>query len=126
MGRRNLAAWAISVGGDRVPVSARAATTGDLPLQACPDPGSGLSVLAAEHPPAAPSAHCPGVGGAVSGDRRDPARAAGPSLYGGGPECAGHWLLAQCWPACPRALSPSRSDQPPYHGAGVAPGTAPG
>ena len=41
--------------------------------------------LAAEHPPAVPSAHCPGVGGAVSRDLRDPARAAGASLHGGGP-----------------------------------------
>ena len=40
--------------------------------------------LAAEHPAAVPSAHCPGVGGAVSRDRRDPARAAGPSLHRGG------------------------------------------
>ena len=38
-------------------------------LQACPDPGRGLSVVAAQHPPAAPSAHCPGVGGALSRDR---------------------------------------------------------
>ena len=42
--------------------------------------------LAAEHPPAVPSAHCPGVGGALSRDRRDPARAAGASLHRGGPQ----------------------------------------
>ena len=54
-------------------------------LQACPDPGHGLSVVAAEHPPAVPPAHCPGVGGAVSRDRRDAARTAGPSLHRGGP-----------------------------------------
>ena len=60
--RRGLSA----VGGGGVPVSAGAAATSDVPLQACPDPGSGLSILAAEHPPAAPSAHCPGVGGALS------------------------------------------------------------
>ena len=57
-------------------------------LQACPDPGRGLSVLAAEHPPAAPSAHCPGVGGALSRALRDPARAAGPSLHRGGPDAS--------------------------------------
>ena len=54
-------------------------------LQACPDPGRGLSVVAEEHPAAVPSAHCPGVGGAVSRDCRDPARTAGPSLHRGGP-----------------------------------------
>ena len=41
-------------------------------LQACPDPGRRLSVLAAEHAPAVPSAHCPGVGGALSRDRARP------------------------------------------------------
>ena len=41
--------------------------------------------LLQEHPPAVPSAHCPGVGGALSRDRRDPARTAGASLHRGGP-----------------------------------------
>ena len=35
-------------------------------VQACPHPGGRLSVLAQEHAAAVPSAHCPGVGGAVS------------------------------------------------------------
>ena len=39
MGRGDLAAGASPVGGGGVPVSAGAATTGDLPLQACPDSG---------------------------------------------------------------------------------------
>ena len=55
--------------------------------------------LAAEHPPAAPSAHCPGVGGALPRDLRDAARAAGPSLHRGGPQRAGHPLLAAGGPA---------------------------
>ena len=40
--------------------------------------------LAQEHPAAVPPAHCAGVGGAVSRDRGDPARAAGASLHRGG------------------------------------------
>ena len=42
------------------------AAAGHLHVQACAHPGRGLSVVVAEHPPAVPSAHCPGVGGAVS------------------------------------------------------------
>ena len=57
-----------AVGGGRVPISAGSAATGDVSLQACPDPGGGVSVLAAEHPPAVSSTHCAGVGGAVSRD----------------------------------------------------------
>ena len=49
----------------------RGATPGDVPLQARPDPGRGLSIAAQEHPPAVPSAHCPGAGGALP---RDPVR----------------------------------------------------
>ena len=81
----DLAAWAAPVGGGGVPVPAGAAAAGDVPLQARADPGRGLSVLAAEHPPAVPSAHCPGVGGALSRDSARPARAAGASLYRGRP-----------------------------------------
>ena len=50
--------------------------------------------LAAQHPPAVPSAHCPGVGGALSRPLRDPARAPGPALHRGGPYGASHSLLA--------------------------------
>ena len=49
--------------------------------------------LAQEHPAAVPSAHCPGVGGAVSRDRRDATRTAGASLYRGGPCQTGCHLL---------------------------------
>ncbi len=95
-GMRGPCSGAAPVGGGGVPVSAGAAAAGDLPLQACPDPGSGLSVLAAEHPPAVPSAHCPGVGGAISRERRDAARAGGPSLYRGGlhEQAIGYWQRA--------------------------------
>ena len=41
---------------------ARPAATGDLHLQARPDPGRRLRVAAAKHPAAVPSAYCPGVG----------------------------------------------------------------
>ena len=64
---------------------ARLPSRGDLPVQTCADPGGGLSVTAHAHPATVPPADCPGVGGALSGDRRDPARTAGPSLHGGGP-----------------------------------------
>ena len=97
-----------------------AAAPGDVPLQACPDPGRGLSVVAAEHPPAVPSAHCPGVGGALSRDLRDPARAAGAPLHRGGPQCAGHSLLAAGRPARHRALGLCGSDRAPHQGAGGA------
>ena len=57
------------------------AAPGDLHVQACAHPGRGLSVVAPEHPPAVPSAHCPGVGSPVPGDRRDATRAGGPALH---------------------------------------------
>ena len=83
-----------AVSGGRVPIPAGGATTGDGPLQACPDSGRGVSVLTAEYPPAAPSAHCTGVSGALSRAGRDPARAVSPSLYGSGPQGAGDCELA--------------------------------
>src|SRR4029453_8661714 len=73
-----------AIGGGGVCVPAGRAAAGDLSLQACPDPGSGLSVAAQEHPPTVSSAHCPGGGGTLSRGRRDPARATGPPLYRGG------------------------------------------
>ena len=69
------------VGGRGVPVPAGGAAAGHLHVQACAHPGRGLSVVAAEHPPAVPSAHCPGVGGPVPGDRRDAAGAGRPALH---------------------------------------------
>src|SRR6266849_1398386 len=99
MGRGDLTAVAAAVGGSGVPVPAGAATAGDIPLQACPDPGRRLSVLAAEHPAAAPSAYCPGIGGALSRALRDPARAAGAPLHRGGLQPAGPALLAASRPA---------------------------
>ena len=118
-----------------------AAAAGDLPLQACPDSGCRLSVVAAEHPPAVSSAHCAGVGGTVPGDCRDATRAAGAPLHRGGTHSAGHPLLAaggparassarpiwkrwrtsrkawRCSPPCqtpPSALSRSCSCRPPW------------
>ena len=89
-------------------------------LQACADPGRRVSVLAAEHPPAVPSAHCPGVGGAVSRDGRDPARAGGPPLYRGGCSRAGRRLLAAGRAARHAALGLCRSDCPPQQGTRAA------
>ena len=48
---------------------------------------------------------CPGVGGAISRNQRDPARAAGPSLHRSGSHCAGHSLLAAGRAEGDRALS---------------------
>ena len=70
------------------------AAAGHVYVQACPDPGCGLSVAAAEHPAAVPPAHGAGAGRAVSADRRDPARTAGASLHRGGSRRAGRGLLA--------------------------------
>src|SRR6266699_1354558 len=77
MARADLTPGPAPVGGGRVLVPAWAAAAGDVPLQACPDPGRGVSVAAQKHAAAVPPAHCRGVGGALSRDRRDPARAAG-------------------------------------------------
>ena len=111
---------AAPVGGGGVAVPAGAAATGDVPLQACPDPGHGLSVVAAQHAPAVPSAHCPGVGGRSFPDRRDATRAAGAPLHRGGSQRAGHpyWQRAG-----QRALERSANLEAVAHltqGAGVA------
>ena len=103
VGRGDRAPGTAPVGGRGVPVPAGRAAAGHLHVQACAHPGRGVSVVAAEHPPAVPSAHCPGVGGAVPGDRRDPAGAAGPALHRGGLRRAGHGLLAAGGPARPRS-----------------------
>src|SRR5262249_50611540 len=86
-------------------------------LQACLDPGGGLSVLTAEHPPAVPSAHCPGVGGAVSGDRRDTTRVSGASLYRGRAVRTRHHLLAARRAAGPPALGCPGGGAAPDHGS---------
>ena len=75
------------------------AAAGDLHVQACAHPGCRVSVFAAEHPPAVSSAYCAGISRALSRARRDAARAAGPSLYRGGPGRAGRSLLAPGGPA---------------------------
>ena len=76
--------------------------------------------LAAEHPAAAPSAHCPGVGGALSRDLRDPARVAGASLHRGGPlaQAIAYWQQAG-----QRALERSANLEAigaPHHRTGAA------
>src|SRR6266851_7953141 len=116
MGRGDLAAWAAAVGGGGISVSAGATAAGDIPLQACADPGRGLSVLAAEHAPAIPSAYRPGVGGPVPSDRRDATRAAGASLHRGGAARAGYPLLAAGRAARLRALGQSGIHPTPHDG----------
>ena len=109
----HLATGAASVGGSRVPVSAGGAAAGDVPLQACPDSGRSVSVVAAQHPAAVSPAYCPGGGGALSRDLRDAARVVGPPLYGGQLDNAGHALLAAGGPACHRTLGASGGDRAP-------------
>ena len=115
VGRGHLATGAAPVGGGGVPLPAGAPAAGDVRLQACADPGSGLSVLAAQHAPAVPSAHCPGVGGTLSRDLRDPAGAGGPALHRGGLHRAGGALLAAGGPTRQRPLGLSGSHQPLDH-----------
>ena len=55
--------------------------------------------LLQEHAAAVSPAHCPGVGGAVSRDCRDPTRTAGAPLHRGGLSGAGRCLLAAGGPA---------------------------
>src|SRR5262249_27708604 len=93
MGRGNLAGWAAPVGGSGVRVPAGSAATGDVSLQARPDPGGGVSVVAAAYPPAASSAYFPGTGGTVSRHCGHPARTTGASLYRGRPERSGDCVL---------------------------------
>ena len=90
-------------------------------LQACPDPGRGLSVVAAEHPAAVPSAHCPGVGGAVSRDLSRPS----PSWWRiTTPRRACSEQAIPYWQrAGQRAIERSAnrgSDQPSHQGTGAA------
>ena len=62
----DLTARAAAVSGSGAGVSARAAPAGHLSLQACPDSGRSLSVVAQEQTTAISPADCPGVGEAVS------------------------------------------------------------
>src|SRR5207249_6755913 len=109
VGRGDRATRATPVSGGGVPIPAGAAAAGDVRLQARADSGRGVSVLAAEYPPTAPSAHCAGVSGALSRDGRDPARAGGPSLHGSGPPGAGDAVLAARRPTAPPALRHPRA-----------------
>ena len=75
------------------------------------------AVLAAQYPPAVPSAHCPGVRGPIPGDRRHATRAGRPALHRGGLRRAGRALLATGRGTCQRSLGLSGSHQPraPWH-----------
>ena len=92
---------------------------GDVPLQARPDPGRGLSVAAQEYPPAAPSAHRSGAGITVPGHRRDPTRAAGAPL----PRPASAQAIPYWQTAGQRAAQRSApgGGWPSYHRGGAAP-----
>jgi predicted ATPase len=70
----------------------------------------GLSVPAQEYAAAVSSTDRPDTGRAVSRDRGDPARTAGPSLHRRGASGAGRVLLAAGWSARHRALSQRRGD----------------
>ena len=70
-------------------------------------------------PAAAPSAHYPGAGGAISRPLRHPARAVGPSLHGSRPHGAGHAVLAASRATSAPALRQSRGGQPRDQGLEV-------
>jgi hypothetical protein len=117
----DLAQRALQFGRDESPASKLqklAAVLGHS--QTCPYPGHGLSLVAAEHPPAVSPAHCAGVDGAVSRARRDTTRTARAALYRGGPQRPGSVLLAAGGPAGQRALGLSGGDCPPHQRAGGA------
>ena len=78
-----------------------------LSLQARPDSRGSLSVAAQEHPAAVASAHCAGVGGAVSGDPGDPTRTAGVSLHRSRAQPASYRLLAAGWGSTPSSARPT-------------------
>src|SRR4029434_5453695 len=102
VGGADLPAGPAPVGGGGIPVPAGAAATGDVPLQACADPGRRVSVVAAQHPPAVSPAYCPGVSGTVPRDSRNAPRTAGASLYGSRSQSAGRGVLAAGRSAGPR------------------------
>src|SRR5262249_51754090 len=101
-GRGAFTTGTAAVGRGRFPVPAGATATRDVPLQARPDPGHRLSILAAEYPPAVSPAHRARVGDGLSRELRDTARAAGASLYRGRCTGAGHSLLAAGGPRISR------------------------
>ena len=75
-------------------LSARAATAGDLSLQACAGARDRISIVAEEQTPAVSPPDSSGLGGAVSRDQRDPTRISGASLHRGRSDRAGYSLLA--------------------------------
>ena len=109
VGRGDRTTGTAPVGGGRSFVPARVAATGDVPLQARPDSGGGLSVFAEEYAAAVPSTHCAGAWRAQFPETAaDAARAAGVSLHRGGSQRAGHWLLAAGWCSERSSARPTR------------------
>ena len=96
----------------RTALPAGAAAAGPVPVQACPDPGGGLSVAAQEHPAPVPPADCPGVGGAVSRDRETHPELVAHHYTEAGLHGAGRPLLAAGGPARYRALGLSWKRSP--------------
>ena len=107
VGRGDRATGAAPVGRGGVPVPAGAAAAGDVRVQACAHPGGRLSVLAAEHTAAVPSAHCPGIGGAVSRRswRRSPSCVAHHYTEAGcAAQAVAYWQRAGSRPASARPI----------------------
>ena len=104
-----------AVGGGGVALPAGAAAAGDLPLQACPDPGGGLSVVAARAPGSSTISALPRCWRRSFPRPSRPARAAGAPLHRGGPQRAGH-----------RPTGSGRAARPPALGQpGSGPATSP-
>src|SRR5262245_58075606 len=109
MGRGGAAGrpWPVSRRGTAPP--ARTAAPGEVLFQACPDPGCGLSVVATDHDAAIPLSDRSGARETLPRGPRNPTRTARPSLYGGGPQRAGHTELATGRSAGPGAFGPRGS-----------------
>src|SRR5262249_39761948 len=99
-------AGAGEAGRSRSALSARGAPAGNLSLQACPHSGCSVSIVAQEQTATVSPPDCPGIGGALSGDPRHPARTARVSLHGGQSQRAGHPVLAAGGGASEPALGP--------------------
>jgi hypothetical protein len=100
--RSDGAAGAGAARGRRTALPAGASAAGAVLVQTCPHPGDRVPVVVEEYPAAVPPAECPGVGGAVSRNRRDAARAGGPPLHRGCASRVGHPVLAAGRTAGPR------------------------
>ncbi len=87
------------------------AAAGPLSVQACPDSGYRLSIVAEEQAPTVSSADCPGVNGPFPETVRNPTGTASSPLHRSQPQGASHSLLAKSWTASEPTLGQCGSNQ---------------